>query len=300
VRRQASPRRIAPPMCGARPSGTMPAMTEQACRYDRIAAGYARWWAPVIAPAALRVLDEAEPAIAAGAAEILDVGTGTGTLAIAALRRWPGVRVTAIDASTGMIEAATAEADRLLDPSERARLTLKVAFADDLGVPDGTFDLAVSSFVLQLVPSRPRALREVRRVLRPRGTFTWASWLRREGELWLPDDDFDDALEAVGEESRGWDDGPRDDIPDPAAAAAQMRRAGFANVEATPGDLIHPFTVDDYVGFMFEFDEDDLVASLEPDVRTRFEAELRRRLARRTPTEMALHHRTVTVRGTRT
>ena len=49
-----------------------------------------------------------------------------------------------------------------------------------------------------------------------------------------------------------------------------------------------------------EFDEEDLVSHLEPAVRERFEAALRRRLARRSPREMALHHRTVTVVGRRT
>ena len=33
-------------------------MTEQAERYDRIATGYARWWAPVLTPAVLELLDE--------------------------------------------------------------------------------------------------------------------------------------------------------------------------------------------------------------------------------------------------
>ena len=83
-------------------------MTDQAARYDEIANGYARWWAPVIAPEALRVLDEIEPAIGMSVRDVLDVGTGTGTLAIAAVRRWPQVRVTAIDASSGMIDAAGA------------------------------------------------------------------------------------------------------------------------------------------------------------------------------------------------
>ncbi len=274
-------------------------MTDQAERYDRIAAGYARWWAPVIAPAALTVLDEIQPDVADGAVSILDVGTGTGTLAIAALRRWPGVRVTAIDVSAGMVEMAGAEADRLLNPAERARLELRVAAADDLRLPDASIDVAISSFVLQLVPNRARALREVRRVLVRGGTFAWVSWLTREGEPWLPDDDFDDALEEVGEEPRGWD-GPRDDIPDPAAAAAQMRRAGFREVRGAADELVHPFTVDEYVAFMSEFDEEDLVSHLEPDIRARFEAALRRRLARRTTDEMALRHRTVRVRGRRT
>ena len=269
-------------------------MTDQGERYDRIAEGYARWWAPVIAPAALTVLDELEPIVAAGARRLLDVGTGTGTLAIAAVRRWPDVRVTGIDLSSGMADMAAATADRLLSSEERHRLDLRVAAADDLPFDDASFDAAMSSFVLQLVPSRHRALREVRRVLAPRGTFAWITWLSREGEFWRPDDDFDDALEEAGEEPRGWD-APRDDIADPAAAVAQMRRAGYADPRAIPGELVHPFTPDEYIAFMSEFDEEDLVTHLEPGVRERFEAALRRRLARRTADEMALRHRVVRV-----
>src|SRR4051795_9410838 len=97
------------------------AMTEQAERYDRIAEGYARWWGPIIAPASLGVLDEIDAAIRGGASTLLDVGTGTGTLAIAAVRRWSGVDVIAIDASSGMIEKAAAVANATLKPSERAR-----------------------------------------------------------------------------------------------------------------------------------------------------------------------------------
>jgi SAM-dependent methyltransferase len=272
-------------------------MTEQAERYDRISEGYARWWAPVIAPAALAAIDQVAAAIEAGATRILDVGTGTGTLALAALRRWPQVRVTAIDASAGMIDKAAGEADRLLTPDQRARLDLYVVFADDLGLADGSIDVAVSSFVLQLVPNRFRALREVRRVLRSGGTFGWVSWLERESP-WAADDDFDDALVDVGEEPREWSDRPGD-LRDPGTAVAQMRRAGFADVHAVAGELEHPFTIDGYVGFMEEFDEEDLVASLPADVRRRFDAALRLRLARRRPAELALRLPTVTVRGIR-
>jgi hypothetical protein len=74
-----------------------------------------------------------------------------------------------------------------------------------------------------------------------------------------------------------------------------MRRAGYSVPRAVPGDLVHPFTADEYVSFMSEFDEEDLVSHLDPDVRTRFEAALRRRLATRTPDEMALRHRTIRV-----
>ena len=288
--RFSSPRPAASPWHDAR-------MTEQAERYDRIADGYARWWAPVIAPSALGAIDLVAAEIDAGAAHVLDVGTGTGTLAIALLRRWPAIRVTAIDASGGMIAKAAAEAERLLAPDERARLDLRVAFAADLGLADASVDVAVSSFVLQLVPNRFRALREVRRVLRPGGVFGWVSWLDHVGR-WLPDDDVDDALEEVGEEPRDWSDRPGD-LRDPAAAAAQMRRAGYAAVRAAAGDLVHPFDVDGFLGFMSEFDEEDLVSSLAPDVRVRFDAALRRRLERRSADELAFRQPTVAVRGTR-
>jgi SAM-dependent methyltransferase len=272
-------------------------MTDQAARYDEIANGYARWWAPVIAPEALRVLDEIEPAIGMSVRDVLDVGTGTGTLAIAAVRRWPQVRVTAIDASSGMIDAAGAEADRLLSDEERARLDLRVATADDLALPDASVDIAISSFVLQLVPNRSRALREVHRVLRPGGRFTWITWLQHDAP-WAPDADFDDALVDVGEEPREWSDRPGD-LLSPEAAAAQMRRAGFSRVEVRAGRLDHPFDVDGFVGFMSEFDEEDLVQGMATSRRARFDAALRRRLERRSAEEMALRLPTVLVTGVR-
>jgi ubiquinone/menaquinone biosynthesis C-methylase UbiE len=275
----------------------MGAMTEQAERYDRIADGYARWWGPIIAPAARTVVDEIADAVAAGATRILDVGTGTGTLAIEILRRWPDVRVTAIDASAGMIDLASADAERHLNRPERSRLDLRVAYADELGLPDGAIDAAVSSFVLQLVPSRPRALREVRRVLRPGGVFGWISWLAHD-DVWGPDVDFDDALEEVGEEPRGWSD-DHDELRTPEEAFRQMRRAGFADVHARAGELVHPFDVDGYVNFMAEFDEEDLVRSLDPVIREPFEAALRRRLAGRPADQLAMRQPTVTVRGRR-
>jgi len=272
-------------------------MTEQAERYDRIAAGYARWWAPIIAPAAVAVLDEIAPAIQAGAERILDIGTGTGTLPIAILRRWPQVRVTAIDASSGMVEMAGAEADRLLTPSERRRLELRMAFADDLPVIDGSFDAAVSSFVLQLVPNRFRALREARRTLVKGGRLAYVTWLA--GDLpFAPDADFDAALEDVGIEAREWDDRPGD-VPSVDGAMAQLRRAGFAEARAEAGLLEHPFDVEGYLRFMTEFDEEDLVGDMTNRVRREFEAALRQRLERRPVDELRMRLPTVTATGVR-
>ena len=65
-----------------------------------------------------------------------------------------------------------------LAPEAAARFETVVAYADELPDEPGRFDAAMSSFVLQLVPSRAAALREIRRVLRPGATFAWVTWWR--------------------------------------------------------------------------------------------------------------------------
>lgn len=56
-------------------------MTDQGERYDRLATGYARWWAPVLAPAVDALLDVIDPEMA-GRTRLVDIGTGTGQLAL--------------------------------------------------------------------------------------------------------------------------------------------------------------------------------------------------------------------------
>ncbi|MEA2619601.1 MAG: hypothetical protein QOC97_374, partial [Chloroflexota bacterium] len=68
-------------------------MTEQGERYDRIATGYARWWAPVLAPAVAELLEGFEPDRPPGPSRMVDIGTGTGQLALGALARWPEVSI---------------------------------------------------------------------------------------------------------------------------------------------------------------------------------------------------------------
>lgn len=272
-------------------------MTDQTERYDRMATGYARWWAPVLAPAVDALLDEIGPEMA-GRTRLVDIGTGTGQLALGALARWPDASIVGVDASAGMRAVADAEADRRLPARERTRFSSAVAFADDLPFPDGAFDAAVSSFVLQLVPRRARALREARRVLRPGGMLGYVTWLE-DARVFLPDSTFDDVLDDLDIDARGDDGGRSGDLPSVERAAGELRAAGFADVTARGDRLEHRFTVEGYIDFLREFDEATLFAELEPEVRERLVAELRTRLIALSPEGMTMRFPIVFASGRR-
>lgn len=256
-------------------------MTAQESRYDRIAEGYARWWSPVHRPATLRLLDEVATDLTDRAPgdvlgrrrRLLDVGCGTGAMAVEAARRWPGVDIDGTDVSAGMLALAGRMVDAVGAPARRIRLTQ--APADRLPFDDGVFDVALAAFVLHLVPSRPRAMREMRRVLRRGGRLAFVGWL--EGDLPMAADRaWDAALEAagLGRESPGG----HDDLASPAAAIGQLRAAGLSRVTAREDRLVHQFSPEDYASFVTRFDDGDLVASLDLDVRASLEADLLRRL----------------------
>lgn len=266
-------------------------MTEdQGARYDRIAEGYARYWAPVIRPAALRVLDHLEafvPAVTGSAPHVIDVGTGTGTLAFGALERWPAARVTGIDASAEMAAWARAEAASALAGAAAERFSTGVAFADRLPFDDATFDLAMSSFVLQLVPDRAAALREIRRVLRPGAPFGYATWLRGNGEVDPPDRILDEVLDEFGFDPPEPDSRCGDAVS-VRAAVDGLRRAGFRSVTGHEGVLAHRWTVRGYADFIEHFSEESLFDELAPKERASLRHRLVDRLRGLRPHEMRL------------
>ena len=98
--------------------------------------------------------------------KVLDVGSGTGTLAIeAAIRAGTAGQVTGIDRSPQMIARARAKAGR-------ARLTINFTegSADDLPFGDGSFDVVLSMTVLHCIPDRlTQSIQEMVRVLKPGG-----------------------------------------------------------------------------------------------------------------------------------
>lgn len=268
----------------------------QARRFDEWAAGYDRWWAPVLAPSARTLLDELAPVIDAGAIDVLDVGVGTGNLTRPALARWPHIRVTGLDASremVGTVEAMVADEG----DDRRDRFTGTVSFAGEMPYADASFDVAMSSFVLQLVPSRIKVLREIRRVLRSGGRFAYVTWLVDE-RAFQPDRIFDGLLDEFGFEDD--EDRPRTgDIPSVERAIGELRRAGFRDVTASRAMLDYAYTVESYIAFLTEFDEVSLFDEMDRRERRRFLALLRERLMALDPEELRFRVAIVYASGVR-
>lgn len=98
---------------------------------------------------------------------VLDVGCGTGTLAILAGRQvGPTGAVYGIDASPEMIERTTRKARR-----QGARVMFKVGAAQALPFPNAQLDVVLTTLMLHHLPrpSRQQLAREIRRVLKPGG-----------------------------------------------------------------------------------------------------------------------------------
>jgi ubiquinone/menaquinone biosynthesis C-methylase UbiE len=98
---------------------------------------------------------------------VLDVGCGTGTLAIAAKRKvGPAGKVVGVDASSEMLARAQNKATKAaLD------IDFRMAVAEALPFADATFDAAVCTTVLHCLSEdgRRSCIAEMIRVLRPGG-----------------------------------------------------------------------------------------------------------------------------------
>jgi SAM-dependent methyltransferase len=100
---------------------------------------------------------------------VLDVGCGTGSMAFTLPQIANVAAVTGVDLGEAYIDyARSCNAD--------PRITFEQADARTLPFEDGSFDGAFSMLVLQFIPDAMRAVAEMRRVVRPGGTVTAATW----------------------------------------------------------------------------------------------------------------------------
>jgi ubiquinone/menaquinone biosynthesis C-methylase UbiE len=134
-----------------------------------------RWLTPLFDPVLALTMREGrwrarlvEEAAAADPATILDIGCGTGTLAIQLAKRVPAARVIGLDGDPEILARAAAKMRE-----SGATVELVEALADSIPLDDASVDCAVSSLVFHHLQPRTkrRALEEIRRVLTTAGTL---------------------------------------------------------------------------------------------------------------------------------
>jgi enediyne biosynthesis protein CalE5 len=104
---------------------------------------------------------------------ILDLGTGTGSVALrAASAVLPDGTVMAVDISPEMLALARHRASSL----GLRNVTFQAGRAEEIPPASGAFDGVLASLSLMYVIDRPAAAYEIARVLRPGGRFVAAVW----------------------------------------------------------------------------------------------------------------------------
>ncbi len=154
------------------PSGTSQPPSPAPDPFGPFKAGQRDVWAgfavnePATTPPAAALV--AFAAVRAGDA-VLDVGCGTGVVAITAARA--GARVTGLDLTPALLERAR----------DHARLaavaaTWDVGDAEALPYPDAAFDVVLSQFGHMFAPRPAVVVAEMLRVLKPGGRIAFSTW----------------------------------------------------------------------------------------------------------------------------
>ena len=164
---------------------------------------------------------------------VLDLACGPGTLSRRLAQAVsPGGEVVGVDLAAGMIELARAAGV----PNSR----FEVMDIEQLSFADGSFDAAVCGHGLQFVPKLRVALREARRILRPRARFAASVPVERTAaSVWSTVDDVVNRW--LGPAPRAVDQKPtRDVIADTGKFAQAALDAGFqsAHVEVVDETVV--------------------------------------------------------------
>jgi SAM-dependent methyltransferase len=105
---------------------------------------------------------------------VLDVGSGTGALTAAVAKIAPSSRIVGIDPAPPYVALAQLQQGSAL-------VRFEVGDAQQMRFATATFDRTLSLLVVNFIPDAATALREMRRVTKPKGTVAAAVWDYGEG-----------------------------------------------------------------------------------------------------------------------
>ncbi len=244
-------------------------------------------WSRLVAPLLVDFTD------LAAKGRVLDVGSGTGSLAFAIAERKIRTRVLGIDPSKEYVAYAKSR-NHFLD-----RASFQAGDAQQLSFPDAAFDASLSLLVFNFIPDPSKALREVRRVTKPGGRISAAVWDYGAGMRMLRT--FWDAVVAVDSGAEKLDEKHM-----PLCREGELsdlwRRGGLQNVREQPIDITTRFSsfADYWDPFLLgQGPAGPYVGRLDAGKLQALRAEVKRRLSLSTEdTPFVLPARVWSVRGT--
>jgi SAM-dependent methyltransferase len=242
--------------------------TEAEAKMFAASAGYEHFmgrWSRLLAPAYIAF------AGVKNGDRVLDVGSGTGSLAAAVEASMPASDIVGVDPSDGFIAYAQKNA-------KSRRVRFEVGDAQALMLKDASFDNTLALLVMNFVPDENKAVAEMRRVTRADGTVSACVW------------DYDAGMQML---RFFWDEAvaldpaiePKDERHMKLSRQGQLgdlwRRAGLINIKEEPlvidqayssfNDYWEPFTKGAGPGGAY-------VVSLSQDRREKLEVLIRKHL----------------------
>jgi SAM-dependent methyltransferase len=222
--------------------------------------------------------------IGASGETIVDVGTGTGTLARGFALR--GAKVIGIDPDVRLLDQA-----RKLDAAASATVEYKIGWAEAIPLPDGVADVVSAGQCWHWFDGRKAAM-EFSRITKPGGhvVVAYFSWIPSPGNV------VEATERLIEKHNRDWGMGGGDGFD--FRSLPHLQAAGFSRFETFSYDLDVPYTPEGWRGRIRA--SAGVAGSLAPAEVEAFDAELARLLEESFPGDLLkIPHRVFTIVATR-